>query len=1078
MGARALLCLTLYIAYSFASTDTLPDSDKGIVQQKPGSKPLGLTAKSDDGLALSVHGIDSQNDANDLFDYDGNAPRRNSFDLPPSLVRAVSTESRASDGGVGQLNSKPLLLSGNMEHSKMTENNGIAGHESYEQFFKTAASIDGDRSAFVGEGAFGAVFFTQEAAVKFSGFKEDADDESYEDQEDEESEDGDEEDSDERALSPKIPNYMASLAQPHFGIGHFDFLQEEVLPPARKKQRNEQMSEDSDESESSDGTGSRGYDKNKQTGSETSSSSGEVYGANYSKRPGDGQAELTFAGQYNDDEELSDQLSKSVSSTSSNERQDREGTFGRLSDSMSGSDESAHAGVFVRKDSSRPPALQRPQAYNTVINGTGDFYGDFKLCIETSGHVSSPAKLGQTPNSLLVSESVAIENELVHSLEDMHVHVVPSPQQVLVEKSFENLADCQNESNVHCFVSGSRYIPLYHASAIDVERHKYMISMENVPGANVDCVDQQTNYFRMPPAAAPVADDVKWRSVDRAVAAKRLKDPKAPSAAHTLPAATTAAEVEDRLRQLFHDVLLAFVRMHTPRDLAGRKMRVIHSDMKPGNIVAKIAGGRVQVYKVVDYGGAQLLGEAERTYQYVGTEDYMAPEVHYSTPLSHEAGQRVSVEGYDHTADVFALGMIGVGLWNSAVPPLAGVPLRKWLLHRLKRMVQLRFGRAPSECVPASVDDAAPTTRGRAYSHDLSATLQGPGDRPASHCGKQDMRSAQRGAPRNGSQPSPRAQPPLSGYLMMGFGEEPEMSLGDSDDAQLLAALVRTYSREDEPHGFDAAVGRSETLRDRPRSQSDAPPVQTQRLAAVPEGEQEARQTRRSGNEQDAAARRRSLGSLADEARARCEAQADPVRPSDELLELLVHMLLPHRLNTPTGRPVRLCPFCMLGRRPDAADLLRMPFIARHYADIEAEIAAERFNPEVDGTSAVWADMMTEAQARALAERLSQGTRSRSRSSPRHTASGEGERRDREAQRRSPSPWGAQPGDKFWRDSPPAAKGGPTRGALKLRCTAALDASRSVGRRIAKKLVPGESSDSSDSDSASASDDGTSDASR
>lgn len=53
------------------------------------------------------------------------------------------------------------------------------------------------------------------------------------------------------------------------------------------------------------------------------------------------------------------------------------------------------------------------------------------------------------------------------------------------------------------------------------------------------------------------------------------------------------------------------------------KMSVVYRDLKPENILLDELG----YIKLTDYGLAKFLGKGEFTYSFVGTPEYLAPEI-------------------------------------------------------------------------------------------------------------------------------------------------------------------------------------------------------------------------------------------------------------------------------------------------------------------------------------------------------------------------------------------------------------------------------------------------------------------
>lgn len=72
-----------------------------------------------------------------------------------------------------------------------------------------------------------------------------------------------------------------------------------------------------------------------------------------------------------------------------------------------------------------------------------------------------------------------------------------------------------------------------------------------------------------------------------------------------------------------------------------RKFGVVHRDIKPENIFVSPAGS----FKLGDFGIARIIEESATSLSRKGTYTYMAPEIYWGKP-------------YDHTADLYSLGMV------------------------------------------------------------------------------------------------------------------------------------------------------------------------------------------------------------------------------------------------------------------------------------------------------------------------------------------------------------------------------------------------------------------------------------
>jgi len=105
---------------------------------------------------------------------------------------------------------------------------------------------------------------------------------------------------------------------------------------------------------------------------------------------------------------------------------------------------------------------------------------------------------------------------------------------------------------------------------------------------------------------------------------------------------------EAQVIQVGRDIARALVRC--------RENRIIHRDIKPGNILVSREGN----FKLADFGVAR---ESEKTaaHTVAGTELYMAPEV-------------ISGEPYNQTADIYSLGLVLYWLMNNRCAPFLPQP--------------------------------------------------------------------------------------------------------------------------------------------------------------------------------------------------------------------------------------------------------------------------------------------------------------------------------------------------------------------------------------------------------------------
>ncbi len=182
-------------------------------------------------------------------------------------------------------------------------------------------------------------------------------------------------------------------------------------------------------------------------------------------------------------------------------------------------------------------------------------------------------------------------------------------------------------------------------------------------------------------------------------------------------------------------------------------LRVIHRDIKPGNIMIRRSD---QMVKVTDFGIAAVLSQrAGRTG--VGTLAYMAPE-------------QATGQGVDERSDLYSLGaMLYEMLTGQRSPQLASAPPRPpgaWLDGNLPQDMRTRIDRLVMGLLQADRDLRRPQ-RAADVAEELRAILEGRPSRPMASAQAGDaailQAPTQRGAriPATAGYPAPRPTVPV-----------------------------------------------------------------------------------------------------------------------------------------------------------------------------------------------------------------------------------------------------------------------------------------------------------------------------
>ncbi len=121
---------------------------------------------------------------------------------------------------------------------------------------------------------------------------------------------------------------------------------------------------------------------------------------------------------------------------------------------------------------------------------------------------------------------------------------------------------------------------------------------------------------------------------------------------------------------------------------AAHDQGVIHRDMKPGNVVLSKRGNTPEHVKVLDFGIAKVLGEAEvkgltQSGTVVGTPEYMSPEQGWGQPV-------------DHRGDIYALGVMIYELLTGKIP-FSGTTMMEILNRHMFEVPDIRMPNIPEE---------------------------------------------------------------------------------------------------------------------------------------------------------------------------------------------------------------------------------------------------------------------------------------------------------------------------------------------------------------------------------------------
>jgi serine/threonine protein kinase len=147
-------------------------------------------------------------------------------------------------------------------------------------------------------------------------------------------------------------------------------------------------------------------------------------------------------------------------------------------------------------------------------------------------------------------------------------------------------------------------------------------------------------------------------------------------------------------------------------------LRIIHRDIKPGNIMIRRSD---EMVKVTDFGIAAVLSSQRSGRTAVGTLAYMSPE-------------QATGQGVDERSDLYSLGaMLYEMLTGQRSPQLASVPPRPpgaWIAGNLPLELRTRVDRLVMGLLQADRDQRRPQ-RAAEVAEELRAMLEGRPSRPA-----------------------------------------------------------------------------------------------------------------------------------------------------------------------------------------------------------------------------------------------------------------------------------------------------------------------------------------------------------
>ncbi|KAJ3603160.1 hypothetical protein NHX12_030903 [Muraenolepis orangiensis] len=111
-----------------------------------------------------------------------------------------------------------------------------------------------------------------------------------------------------------------------------------------------------------------------------------------------------------------------------------------------------------------------------------------------------------------------------------------------------------------------------------------------------------------------------------------------------------------------------------------RENRVVHRDIKPGNIMCQMGEDGRSVYKLTDFGAARELGDEEKFVSIYGTEEYLHPDMYKRAVL-----RKPQQTEYGVTVDLWSIGVTFYQVATGSLPfmPYGGPRKNKPTMHKI-----------------------------------------------------------------------------------------------------------------------------------------------------------------------------------------------------------------------------------------------------------------------------------------------------------------------------------------------------------------------------------------------------------